>query len=308
MNIDHLREFTFLADTLNFSITARHFFLSQSVLSKHISAMEDELHTKLLERNSHSVCLTEQGKLFKKDANAIVDRYDNAIIRLRGVEEGYVSTLDIQYLRGASRPFMDKFLEKVRQQLPNTQIKLRCVEFWELNLALDARNPDIVFAMDFFPEAHDLYNVTPIYKDKFDAITRPGHPIHKEVIDGYLDISALEGKKLLMPDESAYGNMASFVENFVPFTQENTYHYSDIETCITHLLLEGYIGFSSEHNISIYGDKIDFIPLTNVDTSYNVSAFISKEKDRPELDICRSIVEDIVKYMKGKKPFARIDK
>ena len=88
MNIDHLREFSFLADSLNFSATAKHFFLSQSVLSKHIAAMEDELHTKLFERNSHKVSLTEQGKIFQKDAEYIVRRYENTVTHLRCIEEG----------------------------------------------------------------------------------------------------------------------------------------------------------------------------------------------------------------------------
>ena len=35
MNIEHLREFSYLAETLSFSITAKHFYLSTSVLSIH---------------------------------------------------------------------------------------------------------------------------------------------------------------------------------------------------------------------------------------------------------------------------------
>ena len=50
MNIDHLREFVYLAETLSFAATARHFFISASVLSKHVSALEDDLQVKLFVR------------------------------------------------------------------------------------------------------------------------------------------------------------------------------------------------------------------------------------------------------------------
>ena len=51
MNIDHLREFVYLAETLSFAATARHFFISASVLSKHVSALEDDLQVKLFVRD-----------------------------------------------------------------------------------------------------------------------------------------------------------------------------------------------------------------------------------------------------------------
>ena len=309
MNIDHLREFSFLADTLNFGITARHFFLSQSVLSKHIAAMEDELHTKLLERNSHSVSLTKQGEAFKKDADAIVKRYDNAIMRINGIEEGYVSLLDIYYLRGAARPFIDKFLENLRKRAPKTQINLRCVEFCELGPVLETQNPDVVFAMDFFPEAHELYQVEPIYRDCFNIVARHDNPIHKEIVNGSLNVSSLKGKKLILPERNAYGNMANFIEGLLPFQIEvQPYFYSDIDTAITRLHLDDCIGFSSGHNISVYGNDVDFIPLADADSSYNVSAFISKEKDRPEIEVCKLVIDGLAKYMKSKKPFTTITK
>ncbi|WP_418238246.1 helix-turn-helix domain-containing protein, partial [Ellagibacter isourolithinifaciens] len=58
MNIDYLKEFIDLSETFSFSATARRFYVSSSVLSKHISAMEKELAVKLLRRDSHGVELT----------------------------------------------------------------------------------------------------------------------------------------------------------------------------------------------------------------------------------------------------------
>ena len=51
MNIERLREFSYLAETLSFSITAKHFYLSTSVLSKHIAAIEADLGVRLFERD-----------------------------------------------------------------------------------------------------------------------------------------------------------------------------------------------------------------------------------------------------------------
>ena len=43
MNIEYLREFSYLAESLSFNVTSKHFFISTSTLSKHVASMEDEL-------------------------------------------------------------------------------------------------------------------------------------------------------------------------------------------------------------------------------------------------------------------------
>lgn len=300
MNIDHLREFSFLADSLNFSATAKHFFLSQSVLSKHIAAMEDELHTKLFERNSHKVSLTEQGKIFQKDARYIVRRYENAATHLRCIDEGYTANLDICYLRGM-RPFLHKFLSKMRKYAPEVHVNLRCCEFWEIRLALGSRNPDLVISMDFFPEANEAYRVQPLYTDCFEVIARPDHPIHNELIDGEVSTASLKDKQFLLPDKQSYGNMAEFIRRAVPddVPEKNFDFYSDIDTAMLRVHSSDYIGFSSCHNIPIYHDLVDFIPLADTNMSYEVSAFILKDGNRPELETCSEIIEDLKRGMKN---------
>lgn len=51
MSIEPLREFSYLAETLSFSITAKHFYLSTSVLSKRIAVIEADLGVRLFERD-----------------------------------------------------------------------------------------------------------------------------------------------------------------------------------------------------------------------------------------------------------------
>ena len=68
-----------MAETLSFAATARHFFLGTSVVSKHISAMEDDLQTKLFVRDSRNVRLTEDGEAFYRDIVGVVGAFDRAI-------------------------------------------------------------------------------------------------------------------------------------------------------------------------------------------------------------------------------------
>ena len=81
MNIEHLREFEYLAENLSFRDTARHFFVSPSVISRHISAMEDKLGTKLFVRSKQSVAITDAGTVFLDRSKAILSEYNAALRR-----------------------------------------------------------------------------------------------------------------------------------------------------------------------------------------------------------------------------------
>lgn len=300
MNIDHLREFSFLADSLNFSSTAHHFFLSQSVLSKHIAAMEEELHTKLFERNSHRVTLTEQGRAFKKDVDSIISRYDAALFHLQALEEGFTANIDICYLRGASRPFLHKFLLELKQHAPEIHVNLHCCEFWELQHALETHTSDIAFGMDFYPELQSEYHVEEMYTDRFDVVTNFDNAINSEIIDGKISVKALANRHLLLPDKQAYGNMEAFVRKIItadcPLNSVD--YYQDIDTAMLRLLSGDRVGLSSTHNMAFYSDLIHFIPLADVDTSYKVCAFVAKDEGRSEIATCIEVIHSIQRQLR----------
>ena len=61
MEIEYLHEFTVIANLGSFSRAAEELCISQSALSKHIAALERELDTPLLTRNSRNVSLSPAG-------------------------------------------------------------------------------------------------------------------------------------------------------------------------------------------------------------------------------------------------------
>ena len=64
MDIQILREFADLAHTLNFKKTAERMFIGQSTLSKHISALEEEVEVQLFVRTKQGVHITQSGRDF----------------------------------------------------------------------------------------------------------------------------------------------------------------------------------------------------------------------------------------------------
>lgn len=83
MNTGRIYEFWVLAKLLSFSKAADALYISQSVLSKHIQELEEELGCPVLTRNTHGVALTEAGKVLLKEAPELINKCDSALRRLR---------------------------------------------------------------------------------------------------------------------------------------------------------------------------------------------------------------------------------
>ena len=104
MNLAMLRELVDLAYTLNFSETASRLYISQPTLSKHISAIENELGVQLFIRTKQHVRITEAGTRFCEKMRRMVALYDEAAYELRNTLEHMEGTLRVGFLDAAVPP------------------------------------------------------------------------------------------------------------------------------------------------------------------------------------------------------------
>lgn len=295
MNIDHLKEFIFAAETLSFSAAARHFYLSQSVLSKHIASMEDAVGAKLFVRDSHHVRLSESGKIFLESAKAIVSEYDSALERLEALNNSYEAYARIGYLRNAAQSFLPKFLMTLTRMYPRLKLKITCMEYGELDHALATRKVDMALTVDLDKALRDLCNARTIYEDRFYAIASPHHELAKLSLEGGITQDMLSGNRILLPDKQKYPGMCDFVRSFLPddCPQSDFSYYEDVDTLFLKVEHNQYIGFSSGHNIKAFEGRAVFLPIKDVDTSYSVSALWLKESKRPSVLMCANALEKL---------------
>lgn len=290
MDIGRLNEFCYLADSLSFADTARHFFMSQSVLSKHIAGIEGELDAKLFVRDSHHVRLTKQGRTFYDYAQSIISQYDKALTALRAIEDSYDEVVTIGYLRNAARPFLARFLTLMKAEHPEIHVALRCMEYGEETYAFLTKSVDMTFTLNLCLYEGDYYDCLDIYPDRFDAIVGRNHPLAS---CDQVTTEQLASQKLLLPDKGVYRNMRPFIEDaiFQKGSTDDCGVYRDVDTLFLKVETEGYVGFSSEHNTACFSQDVRFLPISDADTSYHVAAFAYKSPDNPGIAACFSALE-----------------
>ena len=88
MTFNQINYFLAVAKHLNFTRAATSLFITQSTLSKSISALETELGTTLVERDFHNVRLTQAGELMAKEMRIEMDNINDIINRVQLANKG----------------------------------------------------------------------------------------------------------------------------------------------------------------------------------------------------------------------------
>jgi len=123
MELRHLRYFVAVATTQNFTRAAELLNISQPPLSRQIAQIEEEVGTRLFERGSRPVKLTEAGRFFLTHATRLLEHADDLpklTRRVANVERRLVIGFVASTLYGA----LPAVIRRFRRTFPNIELSL----------------------------------------------------------------------------------------------------------------------------------------------------------------------------------------
>jgi DNA-binding transcriptional LysR family regulator len=125
MQLDQLRYFIAVADELHFRRAAERLHISQPPLSFHIKALEREVGTQLLNRNTRQVSLTEAGAAFLVRAKRILADVAEAAEEVTSISTGRAGSLRIGFTISTSfHPFFCDSVFRYRRAYPEVMVRL----------------------------------------------------------------------------------------------------------------------------------------------------------------------------------------
>lgn len=87
MELEQLRIFTAVADEGSFTGAAQRLYISHSTVSRAVSALEEELGVRLVERDNRFLGLTGAGGTLLEEANRILEMSENAAAKVKAAAE-----------------------------------------------------------------------------------------------------------------------------------------------------------------------------------------------------------------------------
>jgi DNA-binding transcriptional LysR family regulator len=124
MELRQLRYFTVVARELSFTAASRHLHISQPPLSLQIANLERELGTRLFDRNSRSVELTEAGKALLQHALAVLDRVGEARQHVQLIAQGLKGRVKLGLSGSHFLGPLPRFIQQFRDARPAVDVVL----------------------------------------------------------------------------------------------------------------------------------------------------------------------------------------
>lgn len=209
MRIQYMREFIAIREHGNYSKAAKSLYITQPALSRHIADMEKELGIKLLDRNKHTVELTDAGIKVYKCFHRIVRLYEALSQDIVDIKRGMSGTLRLGMLYYTIEQDFGHVISRFRSQYPNVEFERY---HYQPNEVFDALADDRIDigVLPYHTTAGDGFlRLQNFYRSEMEVMMASDHPLAaKEEIT--LDDLAKEENIILKNDpitNQSYGEV-----------------------------------------------------------------------------------------------------
>lgn len=202
MELRQLKYFVKSAEYLNFSVAAKHLYITQSTLSQQIKQLEYELGFELFLRNSRHIQLTEAGEEFLPFARKTIVDAEDAVQRLHDLQHVKVGTLRVGVTYSLSTVLTEGLISFMKE-FPDIKLEIYYKTVDELLTLLRERKVDFILSYKPLCEATDIDSM-PLFENTLALVVSKEHPLAKR---SKIKVSELVGLPLILPSKSLQARM-----------------------------------------------------------------------------------------------------
>lgn len=177
MTLQQILYFQRVARSGSFTKAARACFVSQTAISRQISALEEELHVTLLERDTAHVKLTLAGEYFFQQVNELTARLEEVVTRTQTIAQEQQTRLTLGIPTILEQHAISQLLRQYHSLHPEVQLSTVAGSRQQLVSQLVDRKIDLLVAMDF--DLPDLEGLDSIILQQVHTtwLLPTGHPL-----------------------------------------------------------------------------------------------------------------------------------
>ena len=196
MELRQLKYFVKSAEYLNFSVAAKHLYITQSTLSQQIKQLEFELGFELFLRNSRHISLTEAGEEFLPFARKTIQDAEDGVQRLYDLQNVKTGTLRIGVTYSLSTVLTEGVICFIKE-FPGIKLEIIYKTVEELLELLRERKVDFVLSYKPLCEAPDI-DAMLLFENTLALVVSKEHPLATRT---GIRLKELTEKNLLLPSK-----------------------------------------------------------------------------------------------------------
>lgn len=195
MNTSRLYEFWVLSKLLSFSSASEALYISQSVLTRHIQDLEEEMGVPLLRRTTHGAALTEAGRILAAECPELINKCDSAMRRIRSQNMPAQGSIRIGMgLELSYSSHIRKFIQAFQTRYPDIDLKYDV--FPGSTPTQTALRYDLFFTPCIFPDSPDTMHSLLARRHGTFAVLPPNHPL---ISRSAVSLHQLAGQTIIVP-------------------------------------------------------------------------------------------------------------
>lgn len=300
MDINQIKCFISVAQTLNFSEAARRNYVSQSTVSRYISDLEKEFGVQLFTRSHRDVIITNEGKTLLPYAMEIVDTLKKAKTVIKQMHDGGQGKIIIG-CDVTSLSFPSKCISDFSCKYPEITIEVRQIDDTDRTQVITGGDYDFCFMpRDMVPESSGIESIV-THNESLAIVTAKNYKFN--------------GRKSISLRDLADEKLMLFSENVAPIVYMEimdllrTFHISpNIESSFDDLVSMS-VAVSSGIGVSIIpyslakflsSEYSDVFPIEDADTSVAYVMAWEKNISNPASKL---FIEAVKKFATGEDNF-----
>lgn len=215
MDIQNLNAFIFVSEQRSFSKAAEHLFITQPAVSKRISALENQLNTRLFDRIGKRVQLTEAGRALLPSALRILAELEESKRAIGNLNEKVSGKLSIATSHHIGLHRLPPVLRAFTRQYTDVDLDIRFMDSEEACSCV--HKGEVELAIATLPEANwPQLQSQVIWHDPLDIVISAQHPQAKAAT---ISISQLSKIPAILPSQNTFTRVR--LENALGLNQQN---------------------------------------------------------------------------------------
>jgi len=126
-DLQQIREFVQIAESGSISAAAKIFSMGQPTLSRHLAALETQIGAPLIRRDTHTMSLTEAGRILLADARELLNLADRLGKRLRSERRSLRGHLRIVSVVDVGQWIVSRVLSRFQRLHPHVTTELHLI-------------------------------------------------------------------------------------------------------------------------------------------------------------------------------------
>ncbi|MDX2123105.1 MAG: LysR family transcriptional regulator [Gemmatimonadota bacterium] len=292
LELRHLRYFVAVAEELHFGRAAQRLGMAQPPLSQQIQRLEQVIGTRLFERTSRRVQLTDAGSALLPDARRLLAGAEAALLAARRAGRGEQGELRVAFAATVMFLALPEIIRAFRDRFPGVHLDLREMPTGPQLAGIKAGEIDIGFVRE--PEPDPELEIVTVMREPLRIAVPKGHPLASRATISVRHLA--DEPFVLFPAELAPGLHAQVMAlcRAAGFTPRVVEESRELYTSVS--LVEAGIGVSilpaSVEKLGWRGVRYRAIPSAAAET--RIAAAWRKDRGRPVVEAFMGVVQEKV--------------